>query len=76
MSWQKKPVHLCRDLLNCLVALFVLGIPKAAEVAVPSSRICFLRYFWSRSLLLVDFMPVKNATNFYFCTMENVEENF
>ncbi|XP_028091126.1 uncharacterized protein LOC114291264 [Camellia sinensis] len=35
-----------------------------------------LRYIRSRSLLLVDFMPVKNATNFCFCTTENAEENF
>ncbi|KAL7175439.1 hypothetical protein ACSBR2_029103 [Camellia fascicularis] len=35
-----------------------------------------IRYFRSRSLLLVDFMPVKNATNFCFCTTENAEENF
>ncbi|KAL7250325.1 hypothetical protein ACSBR1_012350 [Camellia fascicularis] len=25
MSWQKKPVHLCPDSLNCLLALFVLA---------------------------------------------------
>ncbi|KAF5939426.1 hypothetical protein HYC85_023685, partial [Camellia sinensis] len=25
MSWQKKPVHLCLDSLNCLLALFVLA---------------------------------------------------
>ncbi|KAL7254471.1 hypothetical protein ACSBR1_008786 [Camellia fascicularis] len=34
------------------------------------------RYFQSRSLLLVDFMFVKNVTNFCFCTTENAEENF
>ncbi|KAL7198133.1 hypothetical protein ACSBR2_020621 [Camellia fascicularis] len=34
------------------------------------------KYFRSRSLLLVDFMLVKNATNFCFCTTENAEENF
>ncbi|KAL7172887.1 hypothetical protein ACSBR2_032371 [Camellia fascicularis] len=39
MSWQKKPVHLCLDLLNCLLALFVLGIPEAVEVAVPVAHL-------------------------------------
>ncbi|KAL7240436.1 hypothetical protein ACSBR2_006145 [Camellia fascicularis] len=39
MSWQKKPVHLCLDSLNCLLALFVLGIPEAAEVAVPAAHL-------------------------------------
>ncbi|CAL5403677.1 unnamed protein product [Camellia sinensis] len=34
------------------------------------------QYFRSRSLLLVDFMPMKNATNFCFCTTENDEEKF
>ncbi|CAL5413926.1 unnamed protein product [Camellia sinensis] len=35
-----------------------------------------VRYFRCRSLLPVDFMPVKNATNFCFCTTKNAEENF
>ncbi|KAL7260524.1 hypothetical protein ACSBR1_006230 [Camellia fascicularis] len=33
-------------------------------------------YFRSRSLLLVNFILVKNAINFCFCTTENDEENF
>ncbi|CAL5374685.1 unnamed protein product [Camellia sinensis] len=37
MSWQKKPIHLCPNSLNCLLALFVLcvllgAIPFPADV--------------------------------------------
>ncbi|KAL7168896.1 hypothetical protein ACSBR2_034011 [Camellia fascicularis] len=48
----------------------------APPSSTPNWTINVSIYFQSRSLLLVDFMSVKNAANFCFCTTENAEEIF
>ncbi|KAL7247469.1 hypothetical protein ACSBR2_002391 [Camellia fascicularis] len=53
-----------------------LRFPTVKSLSNSMIIVVINRYFRSRSLLLVDFMPVKNATNFCFCTTENAEENF
>ncbi|CAL5423004.1 unnamed protein product [Camellia sinensis] len=55
--------------------IFSTRTTKATTSSLSQPILQLELYFRSRSLLLVDFMPVKNVTNFCFCTTENAEEN-
>ncbi|KAL7222163.1 hypothetical protein ACSBR1_023970 [Camellia fascicularis] len=67
---------ICRKVSYFVIPSVIWYSTKEEKQEIVDSYKAKLRYFWSRSLLLVDFMPVKNVTNFCFCTIENVEENF